>query len=136
MGSASRVIPGRPHNDSLAASLPIENSPPGIHTMPAGAGAGAGVVLGIVGAKGDDGAASLPPCPAGAEGGERYLTRATPPARTATAMMTQRSGPGREGRRVFFAAGRRVFGLPMALLSLGLIPLQRFVRFRRKRIQA
>src|SRR5436309_13176384 len=54
MGSASRVTPGRPHNDSLAASLPIENSPPGIHAMPSGAGAGAGVLLGLVGANGDD----------------------------------------------------------------------------------
>jgi len=28
----------------------MENSPPGIHTMPSGAGAGAAVLLGIVGA--------------------------------------------------------------------------------------
>src|SRR6185369_9794289 len=49
MGSASRVTPGRPHNDSLAASLPIENSPPGIQAMPSGADAGAGVLLGMVG---------------------------------------------------------------------------------------
>ncbi len=49
MGSASRVTPGRPHNDSLAASLPIENSPPGIQTIPSGAGAGAGDLFGKVG---------------------------------------------------------------------------------------
>src|SRR6266568_6774717 len=53
MGSASRVTPGRPHNDSLATSLPIENSPPGIHTIPSGAGVGAGPLFGMVGAKGD-----------------------------------------------------------------------------------
>ena len=35
---------------------PIENSPPGIHTIPAGAFLGAGVGLGIVGAKGETGA--------------------------------------------------------------------------------
>jgi len=32
---------------------PMENSPPGIHTMPSGAFVGAGVLLGIVGAKGE-----------------------------------------------------------------------------------
>jgi len=32
---------------------PIENSPPGIHTMPSGAFVGGGVLLGIVGAKAD-----------------------------------------------------------------------------------
>ena len=30
---------------------PMENSPPGIHTMPSGAFAGAGVLLGTVGVK-------------------------------------------------------------------------------------
>src|SRR5437667_1016927 len=58
MGSASRVTPGRPHNDSPVASLPIENSPPGIHTIPSGAGAGAGLLFGMVGAKGDAAAVS------------------------------------------------------------------------------
>src|SRR5687768_8583340 len=37
MGCASRVRPGSSHNASAEASLPIENSPPGIQTMPAGA---------------------------------------------------------------------------------------------------
>jgi len=32
---------------------PMENSPPGIHTMPAGAFVGAGAVLGTVGANGE-----------------------------------------------------------------------------------
>src|ERR1019366_2112837 len=36
---------------SEGARPPIENSPPGIHTMPAGAVVGAGIGLGIVGAK-------------------------------------------------------------------------------------
>src|SRR5262245_61310881 len=38
MGCASRVTPGRSHSDSAAASLPIENSPPGTQTIPAGVG--------------------------------------------------------------------------------------------------
>src|SRR5271169_2518177 len=38
---------------SLGTVQPIENSPPGIHTMPAGAGLGTGVWLGRVGANGD-----------------------------------------------------------------------------------
>jgi hypothetical protein len=37
--------------DSLSSRLPIENSPPGIQTIPAGAGAGAGVAFGIVRSK-------------------------------------------------------------------------------------
>ena len=51
MGSASRVTPGRLHNDSESASLPIENSPPETHTIPAGALVGAGPGLTTVGAK-------------------------------------------------------------------------------------
>jgi hypothetical protein len=35
---------------SGGSAAPIENSPPGIHTMPRGAGAGAGRVFGTVGA--------------------------------------------------------------------------------------
>jgi hypothetical protein len=34
-------MPGSPHSDSLSTVLPIENSPPGIHTIPAGTGPGA-----------------------------------------------------------------------------------------------
>jgi hypothetical protein len=37
--------------DSLSRGLPIENSPPGIQTIPGGAFAGAGVEFGIVGSK-------------------------------------------------------------------------------------
>ena len=37
---------------------PIENSPPGIHTLPAGAGVGAAAVLAIVGATPDPSATS------------------------------------------------------------------------------
>jgi hypothetical protein len=37
--------------DSLSTGLPIENSPPGIQTIPGGALAGAAVVFGIVGSK-------------------------------------------------------------------------------------
>ena len=36
MGTASFVTPGRPQRDSLRWSLPIENSPPGIQTIPLG----------------------------------------------------------------------------------------------------
>jgi hypothetical protein len=39
--------------ESLSTGLPIENSPPGIQTMPAGAAPGAGVGFGIVRAKED-----------------------------------------------------------------------------------
>ena len=35
----------------MGVRQPIENSPPGIHTMPSGAGPGAGAWLGMVGAK-------------------------------------------------------------------------------------
>jgi hypothetical protein len=34
------VVPGKPQIASLAKSLPMENSPPGIHTIPSGAGPG------------------------------------------------------------------------------------------------
>jgi hypothetical protein len=37
------------HRDSLATSLPMLNSPPGIQTIPWGAGAGAGAGLATVG---------------------------------------------------------------------------------------
>jgi len=40
--------------DSLSTGLPIENSPPGIHTIPAGTVPGAGVEFGTVGAKADE----------------------------------------------------------------------------------
>jgi len=39
---------------SSGAAAPIENSPPGIQTMPSGAWPGAGVLFGIVGANVDD----------------------------------------------------------------------------------
>src|SRR5215470_3470358 len=56
-GSASAIELAPPHSvspDSVAivtaSTLPIENSPPGIQTIPAGAGAGAGAAFGMVGA--------------------------------------------------------------------------------------
>jgi hypothetical protein len=57
MGCASRVMPGSSHNASAEASLPIENSPPGIQTMPAGAAETGRPDPGMVGANpADDGA--------------------------------------------------------------------------------
>src|SRR5215813_354059 len=53
MGEASRVMPGMLQSDSLSTGLPIENSPPGIHTIPCGAAPGAGPALEMVGAKPD-----------------------------------------------------------------------------------
>lgn len=47
-------MPGMLQRDSLSSGLPMENSPPGIQTMPAGAGTGAGSVFGIVRAKDDE----------------------------------------------------------------------------------
>jgi hypothetical protein len=44
-------MPGILQSDSLSTGLPIENSPPGIQTIPGGAAAGAGVVFGSVGPK-------------------------------------------------------------------------------------
>src|SRR6266581_4293655 len=100
MGSASRVTPGRPHNDSLAASLPIENSPPGIHTMPFGAGVGAGVLFGTVGSNGDGVAAeSLPMAASGATTpteASRNFTTTTVPTITAPARSSHQSLLDRE----------------------------------------
>src|SRR5215471_8522262 len=53
MGDASRLIPGMLQSDSLSTGLPIENSPPGIQTIPGGPAVGAGVIFGIVDAKDD-----------------------------------------------------------------------------------
>jgi hypothetical protein len=44
-------MPGILQSDSLSTGLPIENSPPGIQTIPAGAAGDTGAVFGIVGAK-------------------------------------------------------------------------------------
>src|SRR5271165_6678340 len=57
MGCASftAFIVAMVQTPSDGALQPIENSPPGIHTMPSGAFLGAGVCLGIVGTK------SVPP---------------------------------------------------------------------------
>ena len=49
MGCASRVTPGRSHNESAVDSLPIENCPPGIQTMPFGAGVAGCSLRGTVG---------------------------------------------------------------------------------------
>lgn len=51
IGAASIATPDRSQSDSQVLSLPIEYSPPGIHTMPSGAGVGAAVLLGMVGSK-------------------------------------------------------------------------------------
>ena len=97
MGTASRVTPGRLHNDSLAASLPIENSPPGIHTMPSGFGFGAGILLETVGAKGE-----LPVAPpfvwlaevVADSGAERNIKQAVTAAMTIAPVTSQRIAPG------------------------------------------
>src|ERR1700690_2177747 len=58
MGSASATVAGEQQEAPLhLPSLPMENSPPGIHTMPSGAGPVAGVLFGTVGAKADTTAA-------------------------------------------------------------------------------
>src|SRR5262245_22560685 len=69
MGDASRVIPGILHRDSLSTGLPIENSPPGIQTIPGGAGTGAGAVFGIVGANAAEAADTSVSSACGGEGG-------------------------------------------------------------------
>jgi hypothetical protein len=45
--------------DSLSTGLPIENSPPGIQTIPARDGTGAAVAFGIVRAKDDEAAVTV-----------------------------------------------------------------------------
>src|SRR5262245_31036104 len=42
-------MPGRLQRDSLSTALPIENSPPGIQTIPGGTGTGTEFAFGIVG---------------------------------------------------------------------------------------
>ena len=51
MGDASRDMPGILQSESLSTGLPIENSPPGIQTIPAGTGPDGSVVFGLVAAK-------------------------------------------------------------------------------------
>src|SRR5262245_46315329 len=51
MGDASRAIPGILQRDSLSRQLPIENSPPGIQTIPGVAVPGARNVFDTVGPK-------------------------------------------------------------------------------------
>src|SRR3974390_1652904 len=60
MGFASftAFMVARVQTSSDGASQPMENSPPGIHAMPLGAGPGGRVLFGIVGANADDGAGS------------------------------------------------------------------------------
>ena len=50
MGDASRDMPGILQRESLSTGLPIENSPPGIQTIPAGAAPGGSVAFEIVAA--------------------------------------------------------------------------------------
>src|SRR3974390_788610 len=47
-------------NSSDASWQPMENSPPGIHTMPSGAGPGAAALFGTVGAKAAEAGAGEP----------------------------------------------------------------------------
>jgi hypothetical protein len=54
MGSASFEAIGISQLPLPFITAPIENSPPAIQTMPSGAGSGAGVLFGIVGANFDD----------------------------------------------------------------------------------
>jgi hypothetical protein len=78
---------------SEGARQPIENSPPGIHTMPGGAFLGAGVGLGIVGAKGETAAPAGIVWPATATelvahmaGDDQRVVNATTPATEAVSM--------------------------------------------------
>src|SRR5258706_5870539 len=57
MGSASATVDGEQQEAPLHfPSLPMENSPPEIHTMPSGATLGGAVVFGIVGRNADEAA--------------------------------------------------------------------------------
>src|SRR5258708_28973772 len=119
MGTASRVTPGRPHNDSLEASLPIENSPPGIHTMPSGSGVVGRVLLGTVGPKVESAAGSLSliwlPAVEDEAGDGRYLTKATTPATAARVTSTHRLALGRGAGGGFCARGIWFLVLPMLI---------------------
>ena len=75
------------------ARQPIENSPPGIHTIPAGAFLGAGVGFGIVGAKGETAAPAAIVWPATATafvapvaGDDQSIVNPTIPATEAVSM--------------------------------------------------
>src|SRR5258708_1172655 len=109
MGCESRVTPGRPHSDSLATSLPIENSPPIIQTMPSGSGVVGRMWLGMVGPKDDSTAGSFAPISLPRvedEPGEgRYLTKATTPATAVRVTSTHRIVFGREAGGDFCARG-------------------------------
>src|SRR5258707_14625049 len=99
MGCASRVTPGSPHNDSLSTVLPIETSPPGIHTMCSGAGAGGGVLFETVGANAEPGSACSLAGLDEAEAepsGERNRMKAPMPAAIATAANIHHIPLGRE----------------------------------------
>jgi len=97
----------------MAASLPIENSPPGIQTMPSGAGVGAGVLLGIVGAKSELAVSPafvrLTAVPSDDAGVDRTFTNTKTPATTTTATSAAarrfclpRRSAVKPGVRVFF----------------------------------
>src|SRR6266705_1776279 len=116
MGCASRVTPARLQIASPVSSLPIENSPPGIHTMPSGLAPGAGVLLGMVGAKSEAAAAScfcsLSEVEAETDD-ERDLTNTTTPATTTAAAISHRIAVDREVGAGFCASGFLFFGLLM-----------------------
>jgi hypothetical protein len=52
-------MPGISQSESLSVALPIENSPPGIQTIPGGAGVGGDAAFATVGAKEEDTSGTL-----------------------------------------------------------------------------
>src|SRR5258707_14866399 len=91
---------------SGASCAPMENSPPGIHAIPCGDGAGTGVVLGMVGPKTETSAASIIRWPASTLlVGERCDERRTEKvAAAATTIKTVAIHTGRAGVEVARAA--------------------------------
>jgi hypothetical protein len=98
MGCESRTefIVAMVQAPSDGARQPIENSPPGIHTMPDGAFVGEGVGLGIVGAKGKTGAPAAIVWPATATafvapvaGDDQSAANPTTPATEAISMFLE-----------------------------------------------
>src|ERR1051326_4707987 len=79
MGWASRVTPGIPHRAPPDSSLPIENSPPGIQTMPSGATpAGRGFLFSMVGRNDEPGdGTEATPASVNLRGSDRLARRAT-----------------------------------------------------------
>src|SRR6266446_6408598 len=123
MGCASRVTPGKPQIASPVSSLPIENSPPGIHTMPSGLEPGAGVLLGMVGAKDEASALCGVPELETGTGVGRDLTNATTPATTNAAAISRHIAVDREAGAGFCASGLLFFALLMLVPQRSINPL-------------